>query len=163
MDFIRVVMLYSGEDFCCFPLLQFHERVVGADGVHRLHADLFYGAVLGRADALLHFHSFNDADFLADGYGVAGADQDADYTAGHWGADYVAVGGGGVDAAGRGRDQYAGRLGAAAARPGGRGRGQTFDFHLKGLAVHRYRDRRTAQVAHFYGVPAAADADAEPG
>ncbi len=55
-------------------LLQFHERVVGADRIGGLHQDLFDHSIATGADALFHFHGLNHTEFLAVCHLFAGAD-----------------------------------------------------------------------------------------
>ncbi len=70
-------------------LFQFDQRVVGADRVHGLDQDLFYDAVTGSADALLHLHGFHHAHFLTSGDLISRPNEDGDNPSGQGRGNHV--------------------------------------------------------------------------
>ena len=72
--------------------LQFEEGFAGGYLLEGCDVDGFDRAVLRGADALLHFHGFDDADFLSTGDAVAGADAHCDDAGWHGGAQHLVEG-----------------------------------------------------------------------
>ena len=112
--------------------------------------DGFHDAVFGGADALLHFHGFDDADLLALGDAVAGTDSDGDYAGGHGGAEDFVL--------------YLRLLAGGTGQQDGRGAhfgvgfGEAFDLYEEGLTFDANPHWGVGGVLDFDGEPAVADA-----
>ena len=134
-------------------LFEFEEGFVGGYLLEGGDVDGFDGAVLGGADALLHFHGFDDADFLALGDVVAGADADGDYAGRHGGAEDFVL--------------HLGFLAGGTGQQDGRGAhfgvgfGKAFDLDEEGLPLDADADGGVGGVFDFDGEPAVTDAHSE--